>query len=58
MMAVGKIREENIPVINYTEEVKEGDVNDNQDVQRYFCSDDPFVNGIGVTVLTGDYLLH
>lgn len=56
MMAVGKIREENIPVINYTEEVKEGDVNDNQDVQRYFCSDDPFVNGIGVTVLTGDYL--
>ena len=41
MMAVGKIREENIPVINYTEEVKEGDVNDNQDVQRYFCSDDP-----------------
>ena len=51
-----KVREENIPLINYTSEVKDGDVNDNQDVQRYFCSDKPFVNGIGVTILTGDYL--
>ena len=53
---MNKVREENIPVINYTGEVKDGDVSDNQDVQRYFCSDKPFVNGIGVTVLTGDYL--
>lgn len=53
---MNKVREENIPVINYTGEVKDGDVSDNQDVQRYFCSDKTFVNGIGVTVLTGDYL--
>ena len=46
---VNKVREENIPLINYISEVKDGDVSDNQDVQRYFCSDKPFVNGIGVT---------
>ena len=51
-----KVREENIPLINYVTEVKEGDVSDNQEVQRYFCSDNAFINGIGVTVLTGDYL--
>ena len=51
-----KVREENIPLINYISEVKDGDVSDNQDVQRYFCSDKTFVNGIGVTILTGDYL--
>ena len=51
-----KVREENIPLINYIGEVKDGDVSDNQDVQRYFCSDKSFVNGIGVTILTGDYL--
>lgn len=51
-----KVREENIPLINYTSEVKDGDVNDSPDVQRYFCSDKPFINGIGVTILTGDYL--
>ena len=51
-----KVREENIPLINYVSEVKDGDVSDNQDVQRYFCSDKAFVNGIAVTVLTGDYL--
>lgn len=51
-----KVREENIPLINYINEVKEGDVSDNQDVQRYFCSDKSFINGIGVTILTGDYL--
>lgn len=53
---MNKVREENIPVINYVSEVRDGDVSDNQDVQRYFCSDKAFVNGIGVTVLTGDYL--
>jgi hypothetical protein len=53
---VKKVREENIPLINYISEVKDGDVSDNQDVQRYYCSDKSFVNGIGVTVLTGDYL--
>lgn len=51
-----KVREENIPLINYVSEVKDGDVSDNQDVQRYFCSDKAFVNGIAVTVLTEDYL--
>ena len=51
-----KVREEKIPLINYICEVKDGDVSDNQDVQRYFCSDIPFINGIGVTILTGDYL--
>lgn len=53
---MNKVREESVPVINYVSEVKDGDVSDNQDVQRYFCSDKAFVNGIGVTVLTGDYL--
>lgn len=53
---MNKVREESIPVINYVSEVRDGDVSDNQDVQRYFCSDKAFVNGIGVTVLTGDYL--
>ena len=56
MMAVAKIREESVPVINYLTEVRDGDVSDNQEVQRYFCSDNAFINGIGVTVLTGDYL--
>lgn len=53
---MNKVREESIPVINYVGEVRDGDVSDNQDVQRYFCSDKAFVNGIGITVLTGDYL--
>ncbi len=56
MMAVGKIREESVPIINYLNEVREGDVTDDQNVQRYFCSDNSFINGIGVTTLTGDYL--
>jgi len=56
MMAVGKIREESVPIINYLSEVREGDVTDDQNVQRYFCSDNAFINGIGVTTLTGDYL--
>ena len=56
MMAVAKIREESVPVVNYLTEVRDGDVSDNQEVQRYFCSDNAFINGIGVTVLTGDYL--
>lgn len=51
-----KVIEKNIPLINYVEEVRDGDVSDNQDVQRYFCSDEPFINGIAITVLTGDYL--
>ena len=37
MMAVAKIREESVPVVNYLTEVRDGDVSDNQDVQRYFC---------------------
>lgn len=51
-----KVREENIPLISYIEEVHDGDISDDQDVQRSFCSDDSFINGIAVTILTGDYL--
>ena len=35
-----KVREENIPLISYIEEVHDGDISDDQDVQRSFCSDD------------------
>lgn len=51
-----KVREESIPLINYVKDVKEEDISGDQDVQRYFCSDKSFINGIGVTILTGDYL--
>ena len=51
-----KVREESIPLINYVEDVKEEEVSGDQDVQRCFCSDKQFINGIGVTILTGDYL--
>lgn len=53
---VNKVRETNVPAISYLNDVKGGDVSENQDVQRRFCSDNSFINGIGVTVLTGDYL--
>ena len=53
---MGKVIEVNIPVINYISEVRDNDVSDNQDVQRYFCSSDEFVDGIGVTALTQDYM--
>ena len=46
MMAVAKIREESVPVVNYLTEVRDGDVSDNQDVQRYFCSDNTFIKEI------------
>lgn len=53
---MGKVIEVNVPVINYISEVRDNDVSDNQDVQRYFCSSDEFVDGIGVTALTQDYM--
>ena len=51
-----RVRETSVSCISYLTDVKEGDVSDSQDVQRKFCSDHAFINGIGVTVLTGDYL--
>lgn len=53
---VNKVREVTVPTISYLNDVKGGDVSENQDVQRRFCSDNSFINGIAVTVLTGDYL--
>lgn len=53
---VNKVRETTLPAITYLESVKAGDVSEDQDVQRRFCSDNSFINGIAVTVLTGDYL--
>lgn len=32
---MNKVREENIPVINYVSEVRDGDISDNQDVLRW-----------------------
>ena len=51
-----KVIEANVPITMYLNDVKDGTINDDQDVQRKFCSDNSFVNGIGITVLTGDYL--
>ena len=51
-----KVIEANVPITMYLNDVKDGTINDDQDVQRMFCSDNSFINGIGVTILTGDYL--
>ena len=51
-----KVKETNVPILMYVKDVKDGTINDDQDVQRRFCSDNSFVNGIGTTILTGDYL--
>lgn len=51
-----KVKRMTIPVKSYLGDVKDGDVSENQDVQRYFCSDKSFINGIAVTLLTEDYL--
>lgn len=56
MKKVNKVRTESVPTINYIDDVKDGNVSDNQDVQRYFCSDNGFINEICVTMLSGDYL--
>ena len=56
MKKVNKVRIESVPAISYIDDVKEGNVSDNQDVQRFFCSDNGFINEIGVTMLSGDYL--
>ena len=45
-----------LPMIMYLNEVKDGTISDDLDVQRMFCSDNSFVNGIGVTILTEDHL--
>ena len=51
-----KVKETNVPIIMYINDVKDGMISDDQDVQRMFCSDNSFINGIGVTILTEDYL--
>lgn len=51
-----KVKRMTIPVKSYLGDVKEGDVSETQDVQRYFCSNNSFINGIAVTLLTEDYL--
>lgn len=56
MKKVNKVRIESVPAISYIDDVKEGNVSDNQDVQRFFCSDNGFINEIGVTMLSDDYL--
>ena len=53
---LAKVREETVPSTIYLDEVKSGDISENQDVQRKFCSDNSFINGIAVTILTGNYL--
>ena len=56
MKKVNKVRIESVRAISYIDDVKEGNVSDNQDVQRFFCSDNGFINEIGVTMLSDDYL--
>lgn len=51
-----KVKEENWPILMYLKDVKEQNISENQDVQRRFCSNTAFVNGLAVTILTGDYL--
>lgn len=51
-----KVKETNVPILMYVNDVADGTISDDQDVQRMFCSDNSFINGIGVTILTGDYL--
>ena len=51
-----KVIETTIPLITYLNLVKEGNISQDQDVQRKFCSDNPFVNGIAVTTTTNNYL--
>ena len=51
-----KVKETNVPILMYVNDVNDGTISDDQDVQRMFCSDNSFINGIGVTILTGDYL--
>lgn len=53
---VKKVRTEKVTMYSYLNDIKDGDISRDQDVQRQFCSDNSFVNGIGVTILTGDYL--
>ena len=51
-----KVKKITIPVKSYLGDVKEGDVNEDQDVQRDFCSENSFINELCVTILTEDYL--
>lgn len=53
---VKKVRTEKVTMCSYLNDIKDGDISRDQDVQRQFCSDNSFINGIGVTILTGDYL--
>ena len=53
---VKKVRTEKVTMCTYLNDIKDGDISRDQDVQRQFCSDNSFINGLGVTILTGDYL--
>lgn len=56
MGRIKKVEPTTLPMIMYLNEVKDGTISDDLDVQRMFCSDNSFVNGIGVTILTEDHL--
>lgn len=51
-----KILEASVPLTLYLSDVKNGDISDAQDVQRHFCSSNSFINGLGVSVLVGNYI--
>lgn len=53
-----KVETYNVPLIMYLNEVKDGTISDDQDVQRKFCSKNSFVDGLGVTALTGEVYLQ
>ena len=51
-----KVIEKVMSVESYLDDIISENISDNQDVQRNFCSSDPFVDGIIMTILTDDYL--
>lgn len=53
-----KVETYNVPLIMYLNEVKDGTISDDQDVQRKFCSKNSFIDGLGVTALTGEVYLQ
>lgn len=51
-----KVDERVVSVESYLDDIVSENINDNQDVQRNFCSSNAFVDGIIMTVLTEMYL--
>ena len=51
-----KVREQTVSLSLYLDDVKSGDISENQDVQRAFCWDNSAINELIVTVLTDDYI--